>query len=333
VNKPDRAANKHGLASHGRVWSRISLSNEVCNCGNPMTIYIESLLGINFGANMALLWMSGRGLGLRLNYWRLAGGAGLGAIYALVCLLSPGGLVTALPAKLTVACLMLAVAYAPQSLPGWMRLACVFALSAMAAAGFTLAATLGTGHNVLAGSVLIIGRHAATVLPLGLGLAMVAATAAGRALTGAAATKARCYKATIHVGEASATVTMLLDTGNKLIDPLSGLPVVIVEYSAVAQLVPKGWQQVITSGFDAAEQLSDLAATNDCWAHRLRLVPYRSLGASGTLVAFRPDRLDLATGGPLDRQSVERVVVAVSPRRLSLHGDFVGILPAGLIAG
>jgi len=64
--------------------------------------------------------------------------------------------------------------------------------------------------------------------------------------------------------------TALIDTGNRLHEPVSGLPVLIVEYAKVAALLPKGFcADVPQTGF--------------------RRVAFGGIGGNGHLNVFRPD--------------------------------------------
>ena len=68
----------------------------------------------------------------------------------------------------------------------------------------------------------------------------------------------------------------LVDTGNRLSEPVSGLPVMIVEERAIRRALPEG--------FDAQEAARNVPRG---W----RLVSYGVLGGAGRMACFRPDRL------------------------------------------
>lgn len=74
----------------------------------------------------------------------------------------------------------------------------------------------------------------------------------------------------------------LVDTGNRLHEPISGLPVMIVEEKALRRALP--------DGLDAHTAAQKLPAG---W----RLVRYGVLGSAGTMACFRPQRLLVSYGG------------------------------------
>lgn len=97
-------------------------------------------------------------------------------------------------------------------------------------------------------------------------------------------------------------LTALVDTGNRLQEPLSGQPVVIAAENKLRSLLPENFQA---------------ARAVECLPAGFRLVGYKSLSGSGKLVCFRPDELLVSTGdGWL---SAPDVWVAVYPGKLPGH--------------
>lgn len=102
----------------------------------------------------------------------------------------------------------------------------------------------------------------------------------------------------------SAAFRALVDTGNSLCDPVSGLPVMVVSPAALRELLGEYYPLFLLP--DPTEIL-EAAACLDALRGRLRLVPYSAVGAKGFLVAFRPDALRV--GGEETRE----LLVALSP--------------------
>lgn len=87
-------------------------------------------------------------------------------------------------------------------------------------------------------------------------------------------------------------LTALFDTGNELTDPVTRLPVVIVEYDAVREILPSYFCTVFSRcGTDHPDQAL-LQLQPYPIAHRLRLIPFSSIGKSnGMMLGLRPDKL------------------------------------------
>jgi stage II sporulation protein GA (sporulation sigma-E factor processing peptidase) len=110
-------------------------------------------------------------------------------------------------------------------------------------------------------------------------------------------------------------ITALLDTGNRLCDPISGAPAVVVEHKALARLFPPHLSQTLER-MEAGDlqEVANLVGTTG-WSSRFRIVPFTSIGAAnGLMVGFRPDTITLWLGGK--PHSLQGCVVALSPHNL-----------------
>ena len=100
-------------------------------------------------------------------------------------------------------------------------------------------------------------------------------------------------------GDHRVELNALIDTGNRLQEPISGQPVVIAAEHKIRSVLPENF-----AAADAAGRLPP----------GFRLVGYKSLSGSGKMVCFRPDELLVSTGdGWL---SAPDVWVAVYPGKL-----------------
>ena len=108
----------------------------------------------------------------------------------------------------------------------------------------------------------------------------------------------------------------LEDTGNELIDPLSGDGVLVVSAAALAPLFP-GQNALLEA--EAAEALELFA---DAYPGRFRLLAAQCAGGRTLLLCFRPDALRL------DGKVRRDLLVGVSPQRLSADGRFDALVRA-----
>lgn len=102
----------------------------------------------------------------------------------------------------------------------------------------------------------------------------------------------------IRFGDLTCRLQALVDTGNRLRDPLSGTPVVVVEGEALRSLLPEYLQPAV-----AAMETGDLAPvsrllSSEEWSARFRVIPYASIGREhGLLIGFRPDEVRIVVDG------------------------------------
>lgn len=116
----------------------------------------------------------------------------------------------------------------------------------------------------------------------------------------------------------------LLDTGNRLYDPLTKVPVIIIEFSRVKHLLPIEVVELIE------KMQSGELGTNwnlpSVWEERVRILPFKSIGKEhGILIGFRPDSLKIWQ----KQQAISNnhVVVGIYNHPLSPEGAFQALIP------
>lgn len=123
----------------------------------------------------------------------------------------------------------------------------------------------------------------------------------------------------LALGGRETEICCLADTGNKLCDLFSGLPVIVCEYGAVEELLPIRLRTFFSGGADTAL----IGAEEEGRRIRLRMIPVSGAGGQGSLPAFLPERLTVG-------ENECRAMVAVTEQRLS-DGSFRGILNTALL--
>lgn len=245
------------------------------------------LLACLVGIQMAvLLWAGGAVSGLPAKPWRLLGGALVGTAYAILADLARFGVVPGswLTAWYTVAVASLAchaVVYWPLPAGRLFKALGAYYFLAVLGAGvgytaFNLGARGWLPPLVAAGTILLAAQ---------LGWGVVQRWVWDRVVF---------LPVEIELLGRTVQVTALLDTGNRLFDPLTGQPVVILGSDLrEALLPPETVAAVTTATQNPAEGVSLLAETP--LASRVRLIPYSTLGReNGLLVSFRADGVRLA---------------------------------------
>ncbi|HEY8426294.1 MAG TPA: sigma-E processing peptidase SpoIIGA [Limnochordales bacterium] len=271
----------------------------------------------NLVFDYALLWATGRLHGRPAVPSRLALGAWIGA--ATFTLLPP----VASPALLVLSCLAVS----------WLMIAAAYRVPGLRALG-TLVATLWAVGCVAAGAgvaaqSLLEGAAPRAIGPVVSLVALAAvATVVRPRLAAAALARALRVRVVLRFERQRLEVVGLVDTGNRLREPVEGLPVILLDPDALAPLLEPALRDRL--GRLAAEPLSlamRLPALAPQWARRFRLVPFRAVGTErGVMAAFRADSLVLhGAGGPPLR--LGPAVVALSPTPLE-QDEAQALIPA-----
>ena len=281
-------------------------------------IYVDTLFLLNAMVDYLLLLAAARLAGEPLARLRFLLGALLGGGYA-VAIFLPGLAFLRHPlCRGAAAVLMLLAAYGGSR--RLVRQGVIFLALSCAFAGGVLAVGLMGGQG------LALGRSGVIYSPLDLKLVLLSAAGCYGALTMAFSRVGRHTAASgellpvrLTIGERTAELVALVDTGNTLTDPASGRPVMVAEGGRLTALFPKECRPERDDLEDSASGLVRLG--RGAWQGRFSLLPYRAVGVSrGLLLAVRVDQIQLAgeNKGPL--------LVALSPTPVSDGGGYGALI-------
>lgn len=119
----------------------------------------------------------------------------------------------------------------------------------------------------------------------------------------------------VSVGGAVIPFRAYVDTGNFLTDPVSGFPVVILEFSLLQKKLGADFPKPMTYEFASY------------FGSKARVIPYRSVSGDGRMLSAFVPELFTVNGVP------QRVVIGVSDRKLENRGRFSGIIGPNLTEG
>ena len=110
----------------------------------------------------------------------------------------------------------------------------------------------------------------------------------------------------------------LRDTGNELFDPISGLPVIVVDAQEANKLLP---YRLLAPLKDGVSEFIEALTSEETYCSKFRLVPYSAVGVKMSLLpVFRPD--ELYVDGKLNKNTL----VGLSPNILCSSGEFSAVL-------
>jgi len=115
-------------------------------------------------------------------------------------------------------------------------------------------------------------------------------------------------RVSVKLGEKNCSLEALIDTGNSLYEPFSGIPVIVCSLQAVRDILEPDIICAIHTG-----------DWGQAAAKRIRVVPYATMGGKGTLPALQVDELIIQQQGELYK--AELCYMAISADNIGLDGS------------
>ena len=123
----------------------------------------------------------------------------------------------------------------------------------------------------------------------------------------------------------------LVDTGNTLHDPVTNLPVVVVEFDAIKKILPEEICMIFSQGKEDDLSMVASLVTNSGWCSRFRLIPFTSLGKeNGMLIGFKPDYIEI-DGEDEKKKGIKDVIVGIYSKALSRNRSYRALLSPDLL--
>lgn len=230
-----------------------------------MTVYVDVLFVVNFFITYLLLLFTSLLLKRSKNTARFLSASAVGGLYSLVILVDSFGFLVSFLGKLGVSFLIVLVAFGFKRLLLFVKAVLLFFFSNLLFLGVIvglqmifkpsgIALTNGTVYFDLSARVLLFSAFIAYVASAGI-----------IKIYNHTIEKKQIYSVTVHKNGNAYHLWALADSGNKLKEPFSDLPVIVADRNKIS-------------------------------VQGERVVPYNTVGGEGFLQAFRPDKVVVSNG-------------------------------------
>lgn len=274
-----------------------------------MTIYLDVLVLLNLFVTWFLLLSVQKLMGIEKKTGRMLIAACLGGIYSLVILLPPSLAGVLALCKIPMSGVLVGIAFGFGKKWVWCKRLLFFYLVNFAYGGFMFAlwyfvspASMTYRNGVAYFQISALTLAVSTIAAY-LGLQVVGFFWRGRVR------QEELAELTLISGGREVLLTAFVDSGNKLVDVITGLPVAVCELSAVKELFPPDVYEQLHKG--KIEEITNKQ-------YRFWLIPIQALSGSGLVVGFRPERC-LVNG------EEKQAVIGLSREKLS-QGEFSALI-------
>ena len=291
-----------------------------------LVVYLDLLLGVNLIMNYLLLWATAKLSELNYKIWRLLLVSLFGTFYTILVILPQFRFLNKVFIHIIISLLMILGAFAPLTKKVFFKVLGYFYLITFATAGGILALYNSTGGSPLdsLAGILNISPDNLWMIIFGSFLIIIIGQFGWIFIQQKILPNIFCLPIEIIFDDQIEELTALVDTGNHLQDPLTKIPVIVVEVDALSDLLPQEVAEIFDYIHEDENLLFDQIIDTP-WANRFRLIPFSSLGAeNGMLVGFRPDQVLIKTKE--EDLSTSRAIIALKKGKLNLDDDYQALL-------
>ncbi|MCL2088904.1 MAG: sigma-E processing peptidase SpoIIGA [Oscillospiraceae bacterium] len=280
-------------------------------------IYIDVLLIINLFVNYFLLAACAKLIHIKLRRMRMLLGAFAGSVSSLLILLPPFNFFLQLVVKITLAMLIIYIAFGITTFFSYLRTVIVFFGINFVFAGVMFAIWFFLPLGIYYNNGLVYFNISAITLIVSTVTAYLLISLASRFISSAPA-NGETYTVNIDFMGSKTSMTSFLDTGNRLTDIFSGLPVVICGFDRIKCLIPEEFHEFV---YSPSAGVPESISSHKLYS-KIRLIPYDAIGNGGLIAAFKPDRFETVRE---NKTIAHNVLIGINPNPIA-NGEYDAIL-------
>lgn len=296
-----------------------------------MTIYLDIIFVENILMNYIILFatlvilkVKNKGQQIRL----LMSGI-IGSVYAIIVYLDILPIYSGITAKAILSIVMVYVAFNPRNIKQLFKQLLIFYLVSFIFGGCTFALIYFIKpENVQMRNGVFVGMYPIKVALIGGVIAFIITQIAFKINKNKLNTKNTLFNIQIYYDDKIINIKALLDSGNMLKDPVSGIPVIIIEKEIMYKIIPKNILDYIEKIMKGDEAEANYDIQN--YISKIRMVPFMSIGKeNGMLVGIRLDKIKIQT----EDIDVERkdVIAGIYDKKITKDNKYNALIGLNLL--
>lgn len=298
-----------------------------------MTIYLDVVLIENLCMNYIILFATGYLLKRKRNHMRLILSALLGGIYSILAYIEILEIYSNFILKIILSIVMVYVAYHAKNIKQLLKEILFFYLTSFVFGGCAFALLYFIKpQEILIRNGVYVGTYPLKIAILG-GIVGFTTTVIAFRFVKAKLTKNDMYcDISIYFGEKNISTTALLDTGNMLKDPITSMPVIVVEKEILKDILPDSILNNLNKiiGGDVPKEVYE--DENLGYITKFRVIPFSSIGkTNGMLLGFKANKV--IVNQEEDEQIIEKVIVGIYENKLSKKNQYSALIGLELLEG
>lgn len=298
-----------------------------------MTVYLDIVLIENLCMNYIILFATGYLLKRKMNHIRLILSALIGGIYSILAYMEILKIYSNFILKIILSIVMVYIAYNAKNIKQLAKQLLFFYLTSFVFGGTAFALLYFIKpQEILIRNGSYVGTYPLKIAILG-GIVGFTITVIAFQFAKTRFRKKDMYcELSIHFGIKSINVIALLDTGNMLKDPITQIPVIVVEKEKLKEILPEIILNNLNKmiGGDVPKEVYE--DKNLEYITKFRVIPFSSIGkTNGMLLGFKANKVIINQED--DEKIITNVIIGIYENKLSKKDQYSALIGLDLLEG
>lgn len=296
-----------------------------------MTVYLDIVLLENLCMNYIILFATGYLMKISMKQMRIIAASILGGIYAVIAYLEILPIYSSFGMKIILSIIMVYLAFHPKGIKNLCKKLIIFYLTSFAFGGCAFALLYFIRpQDILMRNGVYVGTYPIKIALLGGIVGFIITYLAFKIVKSKLHKKDMIYEIKISIQEKEIKLKAMLDTGNMLKDPISAMPVIVVEKEQLYSILPSKLLDNIDKliGGEGKTTLDQMEEKE--YLTKFRIIPFSSVGKqNGLMLGFKADQVTIEK----DEEEITRkdIIIGIFNQTLDKNKHYSALIGLDLI--
>ena len=295
-----------------------------------MTIYIDIIFLENIIMNSIILYATSIILKKKTKFFKIVISASIGAIYSIAMYLTNLKIYTSAISKIILSIIMIYIAFKPNNFKTALKQVIIFYLTSFIFGGCTLNLINNlNSEKISIKNGVYTGEDVFKVIILGAIFAFIIVKISIKIIKNKFISKDMYCNIKMKINEKTVETKAMIDTGNLVKEPITNIPVVIVESSLLNGIIPKEILDNLENILCGNLNNISLDVQNEYFT-KLRCIPFSSLGKeNGMLVGIKIPEILIEKDE--EERKTSNIIIGLYDKCLTKKGEYRALVGAELI--
>ena len=275
--------------------------------------------------NSIILYATSIILKIKPKFMRIIISSSIGSIYVLIAYITKIHIYELIISKIFLSLIMVYIAFNPQSVKKMCKQVLIFYLTSFIFGGVALYLIYFLKpQEILIKNGIYVGNYVLKVIILGGILGFVIIKISMKIIKNKINSKDLYCKIKFKINEKEITTIAMVDTGNLVKEPITNIPVVVVESNLLYNILPKeilnNLEEILGGDFSKISE-----EIQDEYLSKLRCIPYASLGKqNGMLLGIKIDDIEIEFDD--EKTKKKNVIIGIYDKSLTKRGEYRALI-------
>ena len=293
--------------------------------GEDMTVYLDVIFLENIVINYIILYVTGLISKSKIKQNRLLLGALIGAIYSIIYYLLKLKIYSSFIIKIILSIVIIYISFNSNNYKDLLKKVLLFYLTSFVFGGATIAIIyMANSQNITILNGVLVGNYTIKTILIGVIIAYSTILIAFKIIKNKISKKDLICDISVRLDNKSIKTKALIDTGNMLKEPITNLPVIVMEHTLLYDVIPKdilnNTEKILGGDFS---KIPD--NIRDEYFSKLKVIPFSSLGKqNGMLLGIKGENLTVNLKDEIKK--IDKLIIGIYNKSLTKRGEYRSLL-------